>query len=85
MQEEFKADAILLSTVTSWGYGREEGDKVGRVGLGLKLIDSSTGNIVWKANHEIVEDYWFFRPRLEKMADKLVGMLINDMPIKIRK
>ncbi|HIE65001.1 MAG TPA: hypothetical protein EYG28_09575 [Nitrospiria bacterium] len=80
LHNKLKADALFLTYITSWGYGRMEGNKVGRVGLGLKLVDASKGTIIWKANHELTEDYLLFKPKLEEIADDLLEILINEMP-----
>jgi TolB-like protein len=75
-----KADALFLTYVTAWSYGRQEGSKVARVGLGIRLVDASTGTIMWKANHELVEDYWMFRPKLDDLAEELLAFLLEEMP-----
>lgn len=80
LKDSLNSDALLLTYVTSWGYGRSEGNKIARVGLGLKLIDASKGTIIWKANHEQVEEYWALKPDLEKMAEKLMVVLMKEMP-----
>lgn len=80
LKDALNSDALLLTYVTSWGYGRSEGNKIARVGLGLKLIDASKGTIIWKANHEQVEEYWALKPNLEKMAGKLIAVLMKEMP-----
>jgi hypothetical protein len=53
---------------------------VARVGLGVKLVDASKGTVIWKANHELVEEYTLFRPKLNKMTDELLAMLFKEMP-----
>ncbi len=75
-----KADAFFLSDVTSWGYGRLEGNKVCRVALGVKLIDAENGTVIWKANHELIEDYWVIKPTLNDVADELLTKIIKEMP-----
>src|SRR4030067_815423 len=80
LKDALNSEALLLTYVTSWGYGRSEGNKIARVGLGLKLIDASKGTIIWKANHEQVEEYWAVNPSLEKMAEKLMQVLMKEMP-----
>ncbi len=80
LKGSFNADALLLTYVTAWGYGRQDGNKVARVGLGVKLVDASNGAIVWKASHEIVEDYMILKPGLDKISDKVAAMLIKEMP-----
>ncbi|MFQ5597448.1 MAG: hypothetical protein ACE5GK_05295 [Nitrospiria bacterium] len=78
--ERLQTDAFFLTYVTSWGYGRKEGSKVCRVGLGVKLIDASKGTVIWKANHELVEDYWVFKPKIQNVANDLLKMMIKEMP-----
>lgn len=73
-------EALFLTYVTSWGYGRSEGNKVARVGLGVKLINAENGQLVWKANHEIIEDYTIMKPNLDKMAKEVMKVLIKEMP-----
>lgn len=80
LRESLHTDALFLVYVTSWGYGRLEGNKVARVGLGVKLVNVSKGTITWKANHEFIEEYWVFRPTLEIMAEKLMALLLKEMP-----
>ena len=80
LRDALHADALILTHVTSWGHGRVEGEKVARVGLGLKLVDASRGSIMWKANHQLVEDYWMIKPKLSETADELMGLLLEEMP-----
>lgn len=80
LKNELHADALFVSNVTSWGYGRQDGDSVGRVGLSVKLIDDSNGKIMWKAEHELVKSYTFFKPKLHDMTDDLLSMLVKNMP-----
>jgi len=80
LHNKLKADALFLTYITSWGYGRMEGSKVGRVGLGLKLVDASKGTIIWKANHELTEDYLLFKPKLNHIANDVLEILLDEMP-----
>lgn len=73
-------EALFLTYVSSWGYGRSEGNKVARVGLGVKLVNASNGQVIWKANHEITEDYTIMKPNLDKMAKEVMKVLIKEMP-----
>lgn len=74
------SEALFLTYVTTWGYGRSEGSKVARVGLGVKLVNATNGQLVWKANHEITEDYTIMKPNLDKMAREVMKVLIKEMP-----
>jgi len=80
LRESLHTDALFLAYVTSWGYGRMEGNKVARVGLGVKLVDASKGTVMWKASHEFIEEYWVIKPTLDKMAEKLMIFLLKKMP-----
>jgi hypothetical protein len=73
-------EAVFLTYVTSWGYGRSEGNKVARVGLGVKLVNAENGQLVWKANHEVTEDYTIMKPDLNDMAEDVLEVLMNEMP-----
>lgn len=81
LKEALHSDALFLTYVTAWGYGRTGGNKVARVGLGVKLVDATRGTVIWKANHELEEEYWMIRPELGDLSDKLLGMLLDEMPV----
>ncbi|MFH1672432.1 MAG: hypothetical protein ABIF87_03255 [Pseudomonadota bacterium] len=78
--DTLNVDALFLTYVTSWGYGRLDGNKVGRSGLGIKLICGKTGLIMWKANHEEVESYWFIKPDLAELSEEVLEPLLAEMP-----
>lgn len=80
IRNALQADALVLTYVTSWGYGRMEGNKIARIGLGIRLVDASKGTIIWKANHELIKDYWFVKPDLNKVANELMGIFLKEMP-----
>jgi len=81
LKEAFHSDALFLTYVTAWGYGRAGGNKVARVGLGVKLVDAERGTVIWKANHELEEEYWMIRPELGDLSDRLLAMLLDEMPL----
>lgn len=76
-----KVDALFLASVTSWGYelGKED-VKIGKVGLGIKLVCGKKGIIIWKANHEEIEDYWLIKPSLADIAEEVMEELLDEMP-----
>lgn len=78
--DALNVDALFLTYVTSWGYGRLEGNKVGRAGLGVKLICGKSGLIMWKANHEKIESYWFIKPDLAQLSEEVLESLLAEMP-----
>lgn len=78
--ETARVDAFLITYVDFWNYSREADEKVAKVGLAMKLVDASSGSIVWKAGHHEVEDYLFIRPNLTDVAMRLVKRMLNEMP-----
>ncbi|MDH4185802.1 MAG: hypothetical protein OEV08_02280, partial [Nitrospira sp.] len=72
-----QAEALLISKVNNWEYGRAEGDSFGKVGIGLRLIDTSNGAIVWKGRHEKVKTYMVFKPALKDIAEDLSEYLVK--------
>jgi hypothetical protein len=56
------------------------GDKIARVGLSMKLIDTTTGKTMWRAGHLVTEEYRFLRPELTSMALSLTRKMIDRMP-----
>jgi hypothetical protein len=80
MGEMVKADAFLLVYVDSWNYTVEKGDKVAKVSLGMKLYEAATGKIMWKAGHQIADDYVLIKPDLPKVARNVVKDMVDYMP-----
>jgi len=78
--EVTKSEAFFVINVDFWSYTREDGDKVGKVGLGIKMVESSTGRIMWKAGHHLSESYWMVKPDLPDIAKELVKKMIEEMP-----
>jgi hypothetical protein len=77
-------DSFLVVRVNSWEYMRKEGDNVGRVGLSLRLVDAATGTTVWKARHERLSSYMFYRPNLKDVAKELAAEMIKAMPPQVK-
>jgi PBP1b-binding outer membrane lipoprotein LpoB len=75
-----KADALLVVKVNSWEYAREDGDKLAKVALGFRLVDTKTGMIIWKARHETSKSYIIFKPKLQYIASDLSEYMIKHMP-----
>lgn len=81
-----QAEALLVVKVNAWEYTKSEGskksegDKIGKVALGLRLIDVKDGTIVWKGRHEQTEKYWMFKPNLKDLAAELSAYMVKFMP-----
>ena len=75
-----KVDAFLVINVDYWNYTKENEKKVTKVGIGIKMIDASSGKILWKAGHHEAEDYMLIKPKLPDVAKDLVKKMIKEMP-----
>jgi hypothetical protein len=78
--ELVQVDAFLVVNLDYWQYTVEHGDRLAKVGMGLKLIDAGTGIVMWKASHHETEKYRWVKPELAKVAKKLSAMMIDEMP-----
>lgn len=73
-------EAILIPTVDVWEYTMHAGDKIARVGISMKLVDTRTGKTLWRAGHQVTEDYWFLKPELTSIGRSMVRKMIDRMP-----
>ncbi len=75
-----QAEALLVPKINNWEYGRAEGDSFGKVGMGVRLIDATTGGIIWKGRHDKVKTYMMFKPSLKDIAEDLAEYIVKYMP-----
>ncbi len=75
-----KVDAFLIANLDYWNYTKVNDDKVAKVDMGIKMIDASSGIILWKAAHQEIESYMLIKPRLPDVAKGLVKRIIREMP-----
>jgi hypothetical protein len=75
-----RIDAFLLVTVDYWTYTTENEKKVAKVGFGIKMVDASSGKILWKAGHHEAEDYMLIKPKLPNVAKDVFSKMIKEMP-----
>jgi len=73
-------EAILIPTVDVWEYTMHAGDKIARVGMTMKLVDTRSGKSLWKAGHQVTEEYWFLKPELTNMGRSMARKMIDRMP-----
>ena len=73
-------DSFLVVSVDYWNYTTENEDKLGKVELGVKMVNASTGGILWKAGHSRAEKYRFLKPELLSVARSLFKEMIGYMP-----
>ncbi|MCX5839139.1 MAG: hypothetical protein NTW71_11575 [Deltaproteobacteria bacterium] len=78
--ETSQVDAFIVINVDFWNYTRENDKKFGKVGLGIKMVEASTGRIMWKAGHHEAESYMLFRPDLADVAEDLIKTMVGEMP-----
>jgi hypothetical protein len=78
--QALQAEALLVVKVNAWEYTKSEGSKIGKVALGLRLIDARDGSIVWKGRHEKTASYWMFKPNLKDLAAELSAYMVKFMP-----
>ena len=75
-----KVDAFLLVSVDGWNYTIQKDEKVAMVGMSMKLYEASTGKLMWKAGHAIMESYIVIKPDLPKVARDVTCKMIVSMP-----
>ncbi|NPU85591.1 MAG: hypothetical protein HPY65_14030 [Syntrophaceae bacterium] len=75
-----RVDAFLVVNVDYWNYTTEGEKKIGKVGLGVKMVEASTGKIMWKAGHHEASRYYLIKPDLKDVAESLFKTMIGEMP-----
>lgn len=75
-----KVDAFFIINVDYWNYTKENDKKLGKVGLGIKMVESTTGKVMWKAGHHEEKSYTFFKPDLPDVAKDLINTMSEEMP-----
>ncbi len=73
-------DAFLVVSVDYWNYTTMETDKVAKVEMGIKMVDTATGKVLWKAGHSRADKYLLIKPDLPDVAKALVKEMIAEMP-----
>ena len=73
-------EAILISTVDVWEYTMLAGDKIARVGISMRLVDTRSGKTMWKAGHQVTEEYRFLKPELTGMGRSMIRKMVDRMP-----
>lgn len=78
--ELIEVDAFLLIAVDYWNYYIKKDKNLGKVSLGVRLVDAPSGKIMWKAGHEKEESYTFFKPELSVIARSVFKTIVGKMP-----
>jgi len=78
--ETFGTAAILIVRVDYWLFTKDKGDDIAKVGLYMKLVDTSTGRLVWRAGHNIDKSYTLFKPTLPDVARDVAQQMLSNLP-----
>lgn len=78
--EAWNVEGLLIVTVEYLNYTQEKGKKIAKASLGMKMIETQTGSIVWQAAHHIAKRYTFFAPPLADVAKDVVKDMLREMP-----
>jgi len=73
-------EAILIPTVDVWEYTMLAGDKIARVGISMRLVDTRSGKTMWKAGHQVTEEYRFLKPELTGTGRSMIRKMVDRMP-----
>jgi hypothetical protein len=73
-------EALMVVRVNAWEYLKTETENQAKVRLTLRLMDVSTGSIVWSARHERTSSFLFFRPHLKDVASELATDMLIYLP-----
>jgi hypothetical protein len=73
-------EALLIPTVDVWEYTMLGGDKIARVAISMRLVDTKTGKTMWRVGHQVTEDYRFLKPELTSMGRSMLRKMIDQMP-----
>ena len=72
------AKALLIGTVTEFSYKRGLGeDPV--IGVSLRLVDASTGAVLWSGARSAVGDRWFIEDGLSRLAQDTCRRLADTL------
>lgn len=79
--EALGVEAFLVAAVSFWSHTLNPREReIAKVGLEMKLIDVSTGRVVWTAHHFDEQRYRFFKPDLVDVGRRVARTMIEDMP-----
>jgi len=79
--EALGVEAFLVAAVSFWSHTlNPKGKEIARVGLEMKMIDVSTGRIVWTAHHFDEQRYRLFKPDLADVGRRVARKMIEGLP-----
>ena len=78
--EAYNIQGFIIGRIDLWNYSVEGEKKLAKVGMEMKLVNAATGKVLWRANHNRIEEYRWFKPDLSDMARSLVKDMARYMP-----
>ena len=79
--EIYGVDAFLLVSVSFWSYTVDTKEKdIAKVGLEMRLVEASSGRILWTGHHFEEERYRIFKPDLADVGSSVARRLVGEMP-----
>lgn len=78
--EIYQTDTIIVGEVSKWGHVKYADEKAGEVGIAIKMVDTATGSVYWKAAHAEKKTYSLFKPDLADMAASVSKKIFDFMP-----
>ena len=75
-----RVDAFLLVSLSFWSYTVNTKDKnIAKVGLEMRLVEASTGRIVWTGHHFDEKRYRIVKPELADVGSSVARRLVREL------
>ncbi len=81
----YHADTLIIVDIGRWGTMRWGGKGYAEVSFSIKMVDSATGTIIWKAGHADQRDYLLFKPNIADMGRDLALYIFEHNPTRPQK
>jgi len=75
-----QVDALLIVSLDYWNYLKDADTKIAKVGLGIRMTNAETGQLVWEARHIQEDRFLVIKPELTDVAQNLVKEMAGFMP-----
>ncbi len=75
-----QTEALLIVSLDYWNYLKDADTKIAKVGLGIRMTNAETGQLVWEARHIREDRFLVIKPELTDVAQNLVKEMVRFMP-----
>lgn len=75
-----QVDALLIVSLDYWNYLKDADYKIAKVGLGIRMANVETGQLVWEARHIREDKFLIIKPELSDVAKNLMKEMAGYMP-----